>query len=152
MRTRLRLCRFLAQAVLTAIVFATPSVHAQCKKDTDCKGTRICVDGVCVYPKAETKAGASAARKSGIDFETRHAVCEHVFKVVAGEPGMEISPAERKRLANARYDPEIREGYRRCLEGFDELLLTRRELDCLRAANAGADFKLCPGLLDHIFE
>jgi len=34
--------------VLFTSLLIVPRAHAQCTKDTDCKGDRICVDGACV--------------------------------------------------------------------------------------------------------
>jgi hypothetical protein len=41
--------RITGRLVLVALAFIGP-VHAQCIKDTDCKGDRICERGVCVSP------------------------------------------------------------------------------------------------------
>ena len=48
-------------AALALLSGWTSAAHAGCTTDRDCKGARICVDGVCEYPPAQGP-GASRAR------------------------------------------------------------------------------------------
>lgn len=48
-----------AVAASAALTLGGPA-HAQCSKDTDCKGDRICVEGVCVEPPGRTTGTSSA--------------------------------------------------------------------------------------------
>lgn len=53
-----------AAAVLSALALSPRLAHADCSKDTDCKGSRVCVQGQCVNPppgSAATVAPPAAA-------------------------------------------------------------------------------------------
>jgi hypothetical protein len=43
----------IVSVILLIVILGTYQSIAQCTKDTDCKGDRICVDGECVEPDAE---------------------------------------------------------------------------------------------------
>ena len=48
----------------------TGTVHAQCTKDTDCKGTRICENGKCVNPTQSSSALGSSTPQAPAQPET----------------------------------------------------------------------------------
>jgi len=50
-------------AVFLGILLAVPASWAQCTKDTDCKGNRICVNGECVEPLTSTMPESSAPQQ-----------------------------------------------------------------------------------------
>ena len=69
----------LALGVCLAVFFvATPSAWAQCTKDTDCKGSRICENGRCVSP---------GQGNQNINTNTNNNVNNVNLTVVVGENG-----------------------------------------------------------------
>ena len=48
--------RTLVLVSCACILFASATASAQCSKDTDCKGDRLCVSGKCVFPGEAKKA------------------------------------------------------------------------------------------------
>jgi len=65
MRPRLRMIRVLG-ATLSALLFLhAPSARAQCTKDTDCKGERVCQTGSCVDPPRVPRQGGIVEPAAG---------------------------------------------------------------------------------------
>jgi hypothetical protein len=58
----LRLSQLASPFVFFLLLCAAPSVFAQCSKDTDCKGDRICVKGACVEPTPTAPTPPDPAR------------------------------------------------------------------------------------------
>ncbi|HEY3495547.1 MAG TPA: hypothetical protein VGK73_12710 [Polyangiaceae bacterium] len=51
----------MASLALVAVLTASATVHAQCTKDTDCKGERVCEEGACVPGSPAPAAPAAPA-------------------------------------------------------------------------------------------
>jgi hypothetical protein len=78
--------------VLALAVLFSRSVRAECSKDTDCKGDRICDAGQCTAAPAPTSDGPTAERDRFFDEDENENENERPAKVKKriGKPGLMI--------------------------------------------------------------
>jgi hypothetical protein len=74
------------------LLLATPSItYAQCTKDTDCKGDRICEKGICTAPPATSFQTRNAPQPSkatdDLDAKISRALEDQLRCISAPEPG-----------------------------------------------------------------
>jgi hypothetical protein len=65
MRPRLRMIRVLGTTLSALLCLHASSARAQCTKDTDCKGERVCQKGDCVDPPQVLRPGGIAEPAPG---------------------------------------------------------------------------------------
>jgi len=77
-----------APAVVTAILLWVPSVRAQCTKDVECKGDRVCEGGKCVNPSDLPAADTATPGRCTADSQCKfNRICEGGVCVSPPEAG-----------------------------------------------------------------
>ena len=76
--------------------------QAQCTKDTDCKGERICEKGICLAPAASGVLGKNLTRPVPAQNETPKAAVEQVSQSVQDQLTCAVDPEPGKALRALR--------------------------------------------------
>jgi hypothetical protein len=92
------MCGKAGWALLAALILVAGEAEAQCTKDTDCKGDRVCEAGKCTAPAPSPEAATAAESPAAESPAAESPVAESPVaeSPVAGRP-QPVAPAERAR-------------------------------------------------------